>query len=84
MHGRMSVVAQGVMDPSWVADANTAYDTVTQDDEQVLEAVAGIGGPTNVFVTRGELLEGKLNAGLPTDDAVCSPRLRGGNRTCSR
>ena len=32
-----------------------------------------------MFVTRGEVLEGGLTAGLPADDAVCSPRLRGGN-----
>ena len=44
-----------------------------------LPIVQGIGGPTNVFITRGERKEGNLNAGLPLDDSVCSPRLRGGN-----
>ena len=38
-----------------------------------------MGGPTNVFVTRGEAREGGLTAGLPLEDARCSPRLRGGN-----
>jgi hypothetical protein len=41
--------------------------------------VAGVGGPSNVFVTQGEAREGDLSAGLPLDDARCSPLLRGGN-----
>ena len=42
------------MDDAWVAAAQEAYDHVTADEEEVLVAVAGVGGPTNVFVTRGE------------------------------
>eukprot|EP01045_Picozoa_sp_COSAG04_P002974 COSAG04_NODE_116_length_25104_cov_94.064907_14_plen_158_part_00 len=42
------------MDDAWVAAAQEAYDHVSADEEEVLVAVAGVGGPTNVFVTRGE------------------------------
>eukprot|EP01052_Picozoa_sp_SAG31_P038794 SAG31_NODE_5251_length_2649_cov_1.978039_1_plen_268_part_00 len=67
------------MDSDWIAAAQTAYDAISADSEEVVEAVQGVGGPTNVFVTRGEAMEQNLTAGLPLDDAICSPRLRGGN-----
>jgi len=33
------LIVPAVMGPAWVAAANTAYDWITEDDEQVLEAV---------------------------------------------
>ena len=51
---RTDLVLPKVMDDAWVAAAQEAYDHVTADEEEVLVAVAGVGGPTNVFVTRGE------------------------------
>ena len=60
---RTDLVLPKVMDDAWVAAAQEAYDHVTADEEEVLVAVAGVGGPTNVFVTRGE---GKTHGRVPS------------------
>jgi len=64
------LVLPKVMDDAWVAAAQEAYDHVTADEEEVLVAVAGVGGPTNVFVTRGE---GKTHGRIPSV-ASAAPR----------
>ena len=60
---RTDLVLPKVMDDAWVAAAQEAYDHVSADEEEVLVAVAGVGGPTNVFVTRGE---GKTHGRFPS------------------
>ena len=74
---RTDLVLPKVMDDAWVAAAQEAYDHVTADEEEVLVAVAGVGGPTNVFVTRGE---GKTHGRIPS---VASAAPRNGRKTGS-
>ena len=70
---RTDLVLPKVMDDAWVAAAQEAYDHVTADEEEVLVAVAGVGGPTNVFVTRGE---GKTHFRVPSVATSAAPAKR--------